>query len=113
MTLTEFLEGLAQVDGPTTLTMSPGPYTLNLNALDGRAARILLKLQEEIVTDETTLREAEGILIHNALRRMDPDRLHDDGWYTEDARAFLYAWWWLVFWASQEKGEEAGGDRDT
>ena len=103
MTFKEFLEELAKVDRVSEMELSPGPYILQVNETDGQAAKILMRL-DEMIEDDTKLKEGEAILMYNAMRHMDADRiLEDDGWYTEESRVFLYAWWWLVFWAAQKK----------
>jgi len=102
MTFREFLEELAQVDRLSDMELSPGPFILQVNEVDGQAARILMQL-DDMIDDDTKLKHGEAILVHNAIRNMDPDTLHEDGWYTDESRAFFYAWWWLVFWAAQKK----------
>ena len=108
MTLDEFLEELSQVDDETTMRLSPGPFSIRVGEHDARAALVLRKLDGQMEPD-TKLREAEAILMWNALKAMlkaanetPEDEWSDEAWYTDEVRDFLYAWWWLVFWASQE-----------
>ena len=48
--------------GKTTLTLSPGPFSLRVGKSDVQAAKLLLWLQEEM-PDDVTFGEFEDVLI--------------------------------------------------
>lgn len=86
MTPNEFYEQLSSVDGPSEISLGPGPLVLKVNQHDALAARLLLWLGEQMPDDATV----------------------GDLFDTLDA-----AHWWATFWSSLRqtgKGEEAPHD---
>ena len=109
MTFEQFLDGLTKItENEKELKLSPGPFTLKVGNLDAEAARILLRVLSEKLEPETLLKDAEAILIGGALEAIVLRELENAGseWLTDDVRAYLYAWWWLVFWAAQVTEKE-------
>ena len=54
MTPHGFYERLAEVTEPTKMTLSPGPFKVNVNSHDAMAARRILWLEEQMPEDATT-----------------------------------------------------------
>jgi hypothetical protein len=110
MTFEQFLDELAKTTADKPIMhLSPGPFAIKIGSLDAKAAKILQVLDKKL-KPETPLRDAESILIAGALEEIVQKMESGDnggGWYTDETRAYLYAWWWLVFWASQVTEDES------
>jgi hypothetical protein len=106
MTGPEFFEFLrSNIDQPSVITLAPGPWMLKVSLDDKHAADLVLQLYE-VMSDTDRVDKAENILLNGALKRfgdhLKADVPLEECWHQTDVRAFLYAWWWIVFWAAQE-----------
>jgi len=79
MTPHEFYEQLAKVTEQMNITLSPGPFKVNVNSHDAMAAKLILWLEEQMPEDATT----------------------GDLFDVLDA-----AHWWATFWLSHRRTEQ-------